>query len=278
MFQYYFLYENQIPSGMGFPFWGKIHISWLVAISLLGVILVKWYIKTADNRKPVFEKILVSIMVAMDLYKDIILLVTHHFYAWELPLDLCALAVYISFLHGFIHSKTTGEILFALCFPGALSALLFPNWNIYPQMNFVNIHSFLIHGLLVIYPLMLLISGRLKPNIRQYYRVWIFLAVLVPAAMAVNFLLGTDFLFLNLPSKDSPLVIIYNLTGKTWYLVGFGIFVLAINMIMYIPFIAWDIWKKEHTDKEHTDKEHTDKEHIDKENIDKENIDKENNR
>jgi uncharacterized membrane protein YwaF len=88
---------------------------------------------------------------------------------------------------------------------------------------------------------MLLIAGKLKPNIRQYYRVWLFLAFLFPVAWFTNKKLGTNFLFLNIPSKDSPLVFLYQMTGKKWYLPGYAIMVAVINLIMYLPFVVPEI-------------------------------------
>jgi hypothetical integral membrane protein (TIGR02206 family) len=245
MFQYYFLYEEQLPKEVGFRLFGLIHISWLVAIGIIVFLATMMYKKADQVTKDKYEKLMTVMMVGLDLYKDIVLIVTGNFHVWELPLDMCTLAIYISLVHAFTHSKTTGEILYCISMPGALAALLFPNWNRYPQINFININSFLTHALIVTYSLMLLLSGKLRPNIRYYIRVWIFLAVAVTVAALVNHKYDTNFLFLNVPSRDSPLVTIYNFTGEKLYLLGYAAAVLTVNLIMYVPFIIKDRRKME---------------------------------
>jgi len=243
MFKYFFICEDQLPTDVGFLLFSMIHIRWLAVIIVSGFFAVMGYKMADDVVKIKCEKSMAISMVGLDLCKDVVLIVTGNFHVWELPLNMCGLALYVSLIHAFTHTKTTWEILYCLGMPGALAALLFPNWNSYPQINFMNIYSFLTHGLIVIYPLMLLFSGRWRPNIRNYIRVWIFLAVVIPVAWIVNERYKINFLFLNTPSKGSPLVSIYNLTGDKWYLVGFAVTILIVNLIMYVPFIISDLRK-----------------------------------
>jgi hypothetical integral membrane protein (TIGR02206 family) len=244
MFQYYFLYEDQLPTEVGFRLFGLIHMSWLVAIGLFIFLATRVYQKADERNQNKYEKIMTVMMVMLDLYKDAVLIITGNFHVWELPLDMCTMAIYISCFHAFTHSKITWEILYCISMPGALAALLFPNWNGYPQINFININSFLTHALIVTYSMMLLLSGRFRPNIRHYIGVWIFLAVAVTVVALVNQKYDTNFLFLSVPSRDSPLVTIYNFTGEKLYLLGYAVAVLTVNLIMYVPFIISDRRKK----------------------------------
>lgn len=238
VFQYYFSYEDQLPENVGFALFGPIHTAWLIAILVFGFIIIMMYKKCDNNGKCKCEKMIAIIMVLLDLYKDIVLIATDNFHVWDLPLDMCTLAIYISFVHALTHTPKTWDILYCLCMPGALAALIFPNWNYYPQINFMNINSFVIHGLIVIYSMMLLFCGTIRPNIRHYINVWIFLAALLPVAWLINYLYDTNFLFLNVPSRDSPLETIYDITGAKWYLLGFAAVVFTVHLIMYIPFIV----------------------------------------
>ena len=49
---------------------------------------------------------------------------------------------------------------------GAMAALLFPDWTRYPLFNYMHINTFLIHGLLVLVPVLVLTSGRYRPSIK----------------------------------------------------------------------------------------------------------------
>ena len=63
---------------------------------------------------------------------------------------------------------------------GALMALLFADWLVYPVLHFQSIHSFVMHGLLLGYIVMLIWSQELKPNEKLLPQVFIlFLLVLI---------------------------------------------------------------------------------------------------
>jgi hypothetical integral membrane protein (TIGR02206 family) len=237
MFPYYFLYEDQIPAGSGFSLFGPTHLFWLFLIALSAWFIIQRFLKMNVRKKAGTEKCIVILLLFLDLHKDFILFVSGRFSPQELPFDMCELAVYISLFHAFTHSRMTGELLYCLCMPGALAALIFPNWNSYPQINFINLTSFFMHALLVIYPLMLLISRKLIPSIRFYPLVWVFLFFAVPFVRLLNRIYGTNFFFLNIPSKDSPLVFIYNLFGADYYLLGYACLVISINLLMYLPYL-----------------------------------------
>ena len=52
--------------------------------------------------------------------------------------------------------------LYTLCLPGAAAALLFPEWSAYPQWNFMNLNSFLVHGLLILFPILQLVEHTIR--------------------------------------------------------------------------------------------------------------------
>ncbi len=241
MFHYFFTYTTDIPKGLGFSLFGKEHMTWLAGIIILGACLCVLYRKSGEQRRLATQRVLGTMILVFDLYKDVVLVVTGKFNTWELPFDLCGLAVFICFAYAWTNWDKLDEILYFLCMPGAVSALLFPNWTRYPQLNYMNIHSFLIHGLLVVFPMMLIIGGRVRPRFSHYYRVWAFLAVLVPIELLLNAKLGTNFLFLEKPSAGSPLVPLFELTGEHFYYLGFALLVAGVNFLMYLPFLFLDI-------------------------------------
>lgn len=232
----FFAHEDQLPAGTGFSLFGPTHLFWLGAILIAGFLAAFFYRRADVATRRRVGRILVTVIVGLDLTRDIILIVTDRFDPAYLPFQLCGMAVYITWIHGFFPSKTTQEFLYLLCMPGAVAALLFPNWNIYPQLNYMNLNGFLLHGMLVIYPWMLLSSGEIRPDIRRYYRVLVFLFGATLFAAVLNHQYDTNFLFLAQPSPDSPLVWIYHLTGGTWYLPGYAVVVVAVHMCLYLVY------------------------------------------
>ena len=102
-------------------------------------------------------------------------------------------------------------------------------------MNFMHLHSFTIHTLLVLYPCMLTYAGDIKPEVKYLPKcIALLLAFAVPAIIA-NELVGTNFMFLAKASAGSPLIIFENLWGN--HLLGYPVLIGLVIIIMYGPVI-----------------------------------------
>ncbi len=233
LFANYFTYWDDLPAGSGSPTFGKIHIAWLVCIALAIVVCTLCFLrlkKTGQNR---FLKILAIVLLAMEAYREIVLIATG---AWEFevaPLHLCGLAIFIEVLYVFFPDNFFGEISCVLCLPGAASALLFPDWLRYPTINYINLHGFILHAILCLLPILLLASGTYRPKIR---RVWMPIVFLVGSAVILyplNVRMGTNFMFLNYPSVGSPFEAVYKACGYGVYLTVFVAVVIGVVLMMY---------------------------------------------
>lgn len=129
--------------------------------------------------------------------------------------------------------EALGEIGCVLLLPGTVAALILPDWSAYPLLNFMCIHSFLWHAVLAAYPLMLLLSHRVHLTIRHIWYTIVYLAILVPPTLWFDRRFDVNFLFINWPLPDTPLMMIYDLLGKYW-LVGYALFVLVVLLAEYI--------------------------------------------
>ena len=87
--------------------------------------------------------------LAIELLRSLLLMLAGEYGIGRLPLHLCALAIYISFLHSLRGGELTGQFLYAFCMPGAVCALIFPDWSAYPAFHFMSVSSFTLHILLV---------------------------------------------------------------------------------------------------------------------------------
>ena len=159
-----------------------------------------------------------------------------------LPLHLCSLAMFVCLYYG-AHpwSKNCGQILYSVCFPGAMCALLFPDWTMFPILHFQSIHSFVYHTLLVQVSLAPVVTGRIRPGLRQVWKSMAFLvAVAIPVGV-LNRLLHTNYMFLGHPSAGSPLELLGNIPGRYGYLAGYFLLVLAVEIAMNLP---WSIFTR----------------------------------
>jgi hypothetical integral membrane protein (TIGR02206 family) len=155
----------------------------------------------------------------------------------QLPLHLCGLSIFIEQIHALKPNKTTGELLYSLGIPGAAAALLFCNWTMYPPTNYNCIQSFVIHGLHIGFPAMLICAGELKPSVGNIWRPALFLLAVVPPIYFLNKTLDTNFFFVNAGSEGSPLEILIQLMGNPGFIAGFAGLLLLVWLLMYLPFI-----------------------------------------
>jgi len=150
---------------------------------------------------------------------------------------LCGMAIYNSLLNAHRPGKIKQELLYSLCMPGTLSALLFPAWSAYPAISLICIQNFLQHGLLMIYPIMLFSGKNIRPDYRVLPKCLLFLAVISPPIYVFNKVFDTNFLFINYPSPGSPLVLFDKWFGNPGYILGILMLIIVVWAFLYIPII-----------------------------------------
>ena len=229
--KYFFAFESELPAGGGFPLFGACHLAWLVIIIGIGIAFVRWYCRQADRMRQCTQHILGVTMPVIALYRDSVLMLTGHWGKGFLPLHLCGMALWIAPLYIFTKRRWIGVIYVTLCVPGALGALLFPDWNMYPLWNYMHIHAFISHGLLVIFGFVLICSGEVLPRWRELYIPVLFGAAGFSGIHWINDRLHTNYWFLNVPSEGSPLTWILQVTGSKWYRTGYFIFCICVVVL-----------------------------------------------
>jgi len=231
--QFFWTYETQIPDGLGFAQFGAAHLLWLALLSGLSILCLR----RARSRRACL--ILGWSILAMEIYRDIVLLFIGYHGIYELPLHLCSLAGFFCFLHALRPRDWMGQVLYTLCLPGALAALLFPDWTRYPAINFMTIHGFLFHGAVVLYIRLALARREIVPDIKKLWKPVVFLCILVPPVYLFNKIFHANYLFINVPSPGSPLVLLERLLGNPGYLIGYAVLILLVMAGMDIGYLIW---------------------------------------
>ncbi len=231
--------EGQIPAGAGFSMFGWQHLLMLSVLESFTVLSLLWMRRLHAGELNRLLRILGGVMLGLEVLKDFILAEIGAFSVGYLPLHLCSLAMFVCMYYGaHPESNTCGQILYSVCFPGAMCALLFPDWTMFPILHFQSIHSFVYHTLLVQVSLAPVVTGRVRPGLKH---VWKSMAFLVAVALPVglmNRLLHTNYMFLGHPSAGSPLELLGNIPGKYGYLAGYFLLVLLVEVGMNLP---WSI-------------------------------------
>lgn len=132
-----------------------------------------------------------------------------------LPLHLCSLTGLLVLPMLLTENRLLWHVSLYLGMPGALLALLFPavlntQW---PKLTALGFH--LLHVLVLLAPLLPLGLGR-RPEPRGAAQAWLLMAVTALVVMAVNALLGSNYLFLSGPVEGTPLMGMAR-WGAGWY-------------------------------------------------------------
>lgn len=222
-----------IPNGVGFTHFGSLHLCWIIAGTVLVILNCIWY-RRADRRQRKLWRFVVAGLIVMDeLFKVVMLCVGGRYNLSYLPLHLCSINIFLIGIHAFKSYDILSGFLYTVCLPGALSAILFPSWTSLPFGNFMHIHSFTIHILLVMYPVVIVTSGEWKPYIRKMYRYFLLLVALAIPVCFINILLDTNFMFLMDVDPGNPLYYFETIWGN--HLWGFPVLISAVLIALYVP-------------------------------------------
>ncbi|MDR2655282.1 MAG: TIGR02206 family membrane protein [Oscillospiraceae bacterium] len=242
--QYFLIFDSRLSPWEGFSLFGPAHLIWLACIAAFCVVYSLLYKKADEKKREIMRKALAIACVLLEGARHILALSVGQDDVSMIPLHLCGMSIFINFWYAFWPNKTAGEILYSLCLPGALAALLFSDWTVYPLWNYQSIQSFVIHAFHFTFPVMLLVSGQIRPSVKNLWRPVLFLLIVCPPIYFLNRLWGTNFFFLSWASPGSPLEPLQNLLGNPGYLFGFAGLLLVIWLVLYLPFIILDSRKK----------------------------------
>lgn len=108
----------------------------------------------------------------------------------------------------------------------------------------MSFHSFSVHGLLILYPMMLLTSGEHRPSIRRFWMPLTFMLVLSPILYVFNTIFDTNFMFLNGTADNIVLETIESIVTPRFYILGLVALVMVVWLLMYLPWAILDHRKK----------------------------------
>jgi hypothetical integral membrane protein (TIGR02206 family) len=241
----FFTYSDDIPDGVGFNQFGIIHFLWLLGIALVTVVLAVLF-KNNKKQQNIVLKIIGTFLVFLIILRIAVLFAKGHMSVYELPLHLCSLAGFICFLHAFTGWDFFGHVLYSLCLPGTILALVFPDWSYYPAFNFITFHGFLFHGGIVIYIVLGLISNNIKPSVYKMWKAILFLVIIVPVIFVFDRYFDVNYMFLLRPSLDSPLEWIEVCFGRSGYLIVYALLVMIVVTLMNVIYGAIHGFKRKY--------------------------------
>ena len=238
----FFVSTENMPEGVGFQAFGLTHLCWLISGLAFCVLACFLYRKQPENKQKIWLKVLGIYIFFQEMMKNLVLILTGEFSWGYLPLHLCGINILLILFDTFRQTKTVRSFLYYFAIPGAALALLFPNWTNTPVWNFFHIHSFTIHWLLVLYPLLLVTTGQAETDLRSAGKGVLLLIAMAIPVYGLNLLWDTNFMFLMEPDSGNPLEFFEQLLGS--HLWGFPILLPVVILVMYIPMRLLKLRKK----------------------------------
>ena len=222
-----------MPEGLGFQAFGPTHLLWRLGGLILWIGGCIFFRKLSEPKRKLTLRLLGAYIFLQEMVKNTVLLLLGEFSWGHLPFHLCGINVLLIAFDAIKQVKTVRSFLYYFAIPGAMLALLFPNWTNMPVWNFFHLHSFSIHILLVLYPLLLVSTGEADTDLKSALKgVGLLVAMAIPVYF-LNLLWDTNFMFLMEPDSGNPLELFQNLLGS--HLWGFPILLPVVILVMYIP-------------------------------------------
>ncbi len=222
---------DTIGDGLGFSYYDTTHLTWLCVFAVFTVLLSLFFKRSNEKTRKTLRLLIGSFIVLDEVFKWVMLFLGGNATVSYLPFHLCSINIFLIALHMFKPSKRLGEFLYLICIPAAMIALLFPTWVSLPTFNFMHIHSFTVHILLAAYPIMLTVSGEIKPKIQRLPFCFFTLLGMATITYLFNLLLDTNFMFLMYADEGNPLLLFEKMWGS--HLWGFVVLLPLVFAVMY---------------------------------------------
>lgn len=155
-----------------------------------------------------------------------------------LPFHLCSVFIYLSAWMLVTRSWRIYEFAYFLGIGGAAQALLTPDAGIYGFPHFRFFQVIISHGLIVTAALYMTFVEGYRPYLSSLKRVFIGANIYMILVAGVNFLLGSNYLFIA-RKPDTPSLI--DLLGPwPWYIISIEIIGVILCLLLYLPFALRD--------------------------------------
>jgi len=226
---------------MGFELYSSEHIIALAFCAIVIASLCRIFQRFGGKGRRKMQLALGVLVILCEVVREINLAKDGALTIAYLPLHLCSFAVFFTFFHSLKPGQRVGNFLYSLCLPGALCALLFPDWTAYPIWCLHSIIGFLSHTLLVSYAFMNVVAGEIRPQLRHLP--WSFFMLLVLAAPIYVFdvIFELNYMFLMWPLSGTPLQIFADIFGDRLFIIGYIPMIAVAWLALYLPYIAEQI-------------------------------------
>lgn len=207
----------------------------MLAVILAVIISSLIYLRKSKYAETV-TKVLSVLLFVCELTQEVILVHEGRDFIDIMPFHLCNIGIFVNILAAFSKGKLQqffAEVSLVLIMPGALGAILFPDWNYRPFFNWLCFMCFFTHTLLVLIPLTYYTRGKTDISFRHFWYPYVFLGVVTPLIYLLDIKTNTNYMFLTYPVANSPLSLTRDIFGKKYYILGLVVLVTIALLLEY---------------------------------------------
>jgi len=150
---------------------------------------------------------------------------------YNLPIQLCGISSLICCFLPFIKKKKKlFEFVYYTGIIGGVMAILTPQMNYFDGTIRYYLNFYVSHSLIIALPIFMFLHLDMKLPRLSWFKLWINLNILMAIIMPINFLLGSNYMYVNAPPEvDNPLVI----GDWPYYILLWEVFILIIAYMVY---------------------------------------------
>ena len=150
---------------------------------------------------------------------------------YNLPIQLCGISSLICCVLPFIkNKKKLFEFVYYTGIIGGVMAILTPQMNYFDGTIRYYLNFYVSHSLIIALPIFMFLHLDMKLPRLSWFKLWINLNILMAIIMPINFLLDSNYMYVNAPPEvDNPLVI----GDWPYYIFLWEIFILIIAYMVY---------------------------------------------
>lgn len=203
-----------------------------VFITALAYLTYKLSRENADR----LVKALSVLALSCECLQDILLTIEGGNILDYLPLHLCNLGLFVNVAASFSHGRVRAflaEVSLVLIAPGAVFALITPDWNYRPLLSWLPLMCFFTHTLVVAIPVMMYVNGYCRPSFRHFWYPYAFLVAVTIPVYILDRAIGRNYMFLMHPINGTPLAWLASFLGNPGYLLGVVIMLALVLLAVY---------------------------------------------
>ncbi len=226
-------------TGGAFELFGSAHLVALALVLLINLVIVASRKRFTDLGKKRFRFGLAALLVINELA----------FHLWNysigqwtiqtmLPLHLCSVLVWVSAYMLLTRSYSIYEFAYFLGIGGAIQALLTPDAGIYGFPHFRFFQTIISHGAIVTAAIYMTLVEGYRPYWSSLVRVAIWGNIYMAAVGIVNWLVGSNYLFIA--RKPDTASLIDMLGPWPWYIISLEVVAILMCLALYLPYVLRD--------------------------------------